>query len=70
MIMSNNLLAERKRLNLSREAVATYVGKSVGLVGAWERGERSPKLLTDGIKLAQLYNCSLDYLAGLQVERK
>ncbi len=67
--MTNNLLAERKRLGLSREAVAQYVSKSVGLIGAWERGEKSPKLLTDGAKLAKLYDCSLDYLAGLKDQR-
>lgn len=68
--MNTNLVAERKRMNLSRDAVAKYVGKSVGLVGAWERGECAPKIYPDGIKLAQLYNCSLDYLAGLKSERQ
>lgn len=67
--MTNNLLAERKRLGLSRAAVAEYVGKSAGLVGKWERGEESPRLLTDGAKLAKLYSCSLDYLAGLKEQR-
>lgn len=67
--MTNNLLAERKRLGLKRETVAQYVGKSVGLIGKWERGEESPRLLTDGKKLAELYHCSLDYLAGLKDQR-
>ena len=67
--MTNNLLAERKRLGLSRETVAQYVGKSAGLIGAWERGEKAPKIYPEGTKLAKLYDCSLDYLAGLKDQR-
>lgn len=66
---AKNLVAERKRLGLSREAVAQYVGKSAGLIGAWERGEKAPKIYPEGTKLAELYHCSLDYLAGLKDQR-
>lgn len=66
---AKNLVAERKRLGLSREAVAQYMGKSVGLIGAWERGEKAPKIYPEGTKLAKLYDCSLDYLAGLKDQR-
>lgn len=68
-INAKNLVAERKRLGLSREAVAQYVSKSVGLIGAWERGEKAPKIYPEGAKLAKLYHCSLDYLAGLKDQR-
>lgn len=68
-VNAKNLVAERKRLGLSREAVAQYVGRSAGLIGAWERGEKAPKIYPEGAKLAGLYHCSLDYLAGLKDQR-
>lgn len=68
-VNAKNLVAERKRLGLSREAVAQYVGRSAGLIGAWERGEKAPKIYPEGTKLAKLYDCSLDYLAGLKDQR-
>ncbi len=68
-ILPSVLLAERKRNSLTRETVAKYVNKSEQLIGKWERGEQSPKIYPDGVKLAQLFNCSLDYLAGLKENR-
>ena len=67
--MRNNLVSERKRSGLSREEVAEKIGRSKDVIGKWERGESSPLLIPDGIALARLYGCSIDYLAGLVDER-
>lgn len=40
----NNILAERKRLGLSRGELAQKVGRSEAAIGKWERGDSSPDL--------------------------
>lgn len=67
--MRNNLVSERKRAGLSREEVAEKIGRSKDVIGKWERGESSPLLIPDGVALAKLFGCSVDYLAGLVDER-
>lgn len=67
--MHNNLVSERKRAGLSREDVAERIGRSVDVIGKWERGQSSPILVPDAVNLARLYGCSVDYLAGLTEER-
>lgn len=67
--MSNNLVSERKKAGLSREEVGNLIGRSESVIGKWERGETSPLLVPDGVALAKLYGCSVDYLAGLTEER-
>ena len=67
--MRNNLVSERKRSGMTRQEVADSIGRSADVIGKWERGETSPLLIPDGIKLAKLYGCSIDYLAGLSEER-
>lgn len=67
--MRNNLVSERKRSGLSRKEVGAKIGRSEVVIGKWERGDSSP-LLPDAVKLARLYGCSVDYLAGLVDERR
>lgn len=67
--MANNLTSERVRAGLSRKEVAEHIGRSVEVIGKWERGESSPLLFPDGVALARLFNCSVDYLCGLTQER-
>ena len=67
--MHLNLVSERKRAGLTRKEVAEKIGRSEDVIGKWERGETSPPVNPDGIKLANLYNCSIDYLAGITDER-
>lgn len=67
--MPNNFVSERNRLGMSREEVAAAIGRSKEVIGKWERGETSPLLFPDGVKLAELFGCSVDYLAGLTEER-
>lgn len=64
----NNILAERKRIGLSRGELAQKVGRSEAAIGKWERGESSPDL-SDASKLAAVFGCTTDYLAGITEER-
>lgn len=65
----NNILAERKRSGLSRKELAAKIGRSEAVIGKWERGESSPDLISDAAKLASVFQCSTDYLAGITDER-
>ena len=67
--MSNNLRSERQKAGLSREEVAAKINRSEAVIGKWERGESSPLLFPDGVALAKLFGCSIDYLCGLTEER-
>lgn len=67
--MSNNLASERVRAGLSRKDVAEAIGRSEDVIGKWERNETSPLLFPDGVALAKLFNCSVDYLCDLTPER-
>ena len=51
------------RGNMSQAELANVLNVSRGAVGLWETGERQPKYETL-IKLADLFNCSVDYLIG------
>lgn len=68
--MRNNLVSERKRAGYSRKEAAKRIHRSEDALGKWERGETSPPLFPDGVALAKLYGCSVDYLCGLTDERK
>lgn len=65
----NNILAERKRAGLSRKELGRMIGRSEAVIGKWERGESSPDLISDAAKLAAVFKCSTDYLAGITEER-
>lgn len=65
----NNILAERKRAGLSRKELGVKIGRSEAVIGKWERGESSPDLISDATKLAAVFQCSTDYLAGITDER-
>ena len=67
--MMNNLQSERKRLGLTRKQLAEKIGRSEAAIGKWERGESSPALMSDALKLATVFGCSTDYLCGLTEER-
>ena len=67
--MNNNLVSERVRAGMSRKEVAYSIGCSENTLASWERGETSPKLFPYGVKLAELYGCTIDYLSGLSQER-
>jgi DNA-binding XRE family transcriptional regulator len=56
----------RNRAKLNQQQVADALGIPKGRYGDWER-ETTTLNLKDAIELADLFNCSLDELAGHEV---
>lgn len=67
--MRGNMKAERARAGLTAEKVAKQIGVHPNALLRWENDEAEP-LCTNLIKLANLYDCSPDYLLGLTEKRK
>ena len=53
----------REENNLTQEALALAVGTSQRNIGRWENGINEP-LYSQLLKLADFFNCSIDYLVG------
>ncbi|MBE5754001.1 MAG: helix-turn-helix transcriptional regulator [Clostridiales bacterium] len=53
----------RKEANLTQEQLAKKLGLKYFNIGDWERGKCEP-CIGDLIKLAQIFNVSVDYLIG------
>lgn len=67
--MQNNLIRLRKEAGLSQEELADKLAVSRQAVSKWERGEALPD--TDNlIRLARLYNVSIDEIVGYAPEKK
>lgn len=60
-VISENLQFLRKRFHFSQEEVAERIGVSRQAVAKWESGETIPDL-TNSVKLAELYDVTLDDL--------
>lgn len=60
---SKTLMEERKAKDLTQKAIAIMLGVPENTYGGWERGynEPSAEML---IKLADIFECSVDYLLG------
>ena len=59
----------RKSKNLTQEELADILGVSRYMVNQYENGKRSPSKKTL-VKMAEFFNCSLDYLWGGLLERE
>lgn len=59
--MKNNIASERVKLGLSQEQLANQLEVSREIVSKWELGTSNPKAVSI-LKLAELFNCSIDYL--------
>ena len=66
--MKNNIASERVRLGLSQEGLAEKLGVSRESVKDWESGE-TPVKSSVLISMADLFDCSLDYLMARSDER-
>ena len=55
----------RKENKISQEALAEKLGVSRQSISLWENGLREPKL-TNLIALANFFDVSIDFLAGIQ----
>ena len=63
MISPDRLRTLRQRANMSQPELAAALGVSNGCVGNWEVGARQPRKEQEEA-IADLFNVSLDYLAG------
>ncbi|MBQ7164885.1 MAG: helix-turn-helix transcriptional regulator [Clostridia bacterium] len=54
----------RSEANVGQVELALAIGVSKGIISLWENGLREPKL-SNLISLAEYFDVSLDYLAGL-----
>lgn len=66
--MNNNIASERVRLGLSQEQLAERLGVSRESIKKWELGD-TPIKSSVLIDMADLFNCSLDYLMCRTDER-
>ena len=64
-MFENRLVILRKKKGLSYANIASAVGKSESAVRSWEYGKTKPELETI-ITLAKYFECTTDYLLGLQ----
>lgn len=62
--MNTNIEAERGRLQLTKEALSHELGISSKTYLAYVRGKPIPSDIL--INMAKLFNCSTDYLLGVQ----
>lgn len=61
--MSNNIASERTKLHLSQEELGDRLHVSRDVVRNWEDGTSDIKA-SKLRELAELFNCSVDYLMG------
>lgn len=66
--MKNNIAAERARLKMSQQDLADELCVSRSAIGAWEAGE-TPVKVSILCQMADLFECSLDYLMARTEER-
>lgn len=63
MEYDNNMKKAREKAKLSQEKVAEYMETTQVQISKWERGKQDITL-HKALKLAVLYNVTLDYLAA------
>lgn len=68
VMMNNNIRSERVRIGASVEDVATAINVSSSSVSKWESGDVEPNG-RNLVNLAQLFNCTPDYLLDMTDER-
>ena len=68
--MENNFASNLKHLRLqsgmTQEELAKKLDKDYSTIGKWELGQRSP-IMTDVIRIAELFNISLEKLIGQSI---
>ena len=64
---ANTIQKHRERIGISREQLATLIGKSYSSVVAYEQGTRDPDTVI-WKKLASIFDTSVDELMGIEKE--
>jgi transcriptional regulator with XRE-family HTH domain len=62
--LAERLLVLRREAGMTQAQVGDALGISARVYGYYEAGDRLPKEAETYIKIADLYNCSLDWLFG------
>lgn len=62
-MLGNRIKERREKKGLLQKDIANFVGVSQQAVARWEKGETEPDSATL-VKLAELLECSVDYLLG------
>ena len=60
---SENLTRLRKENKVSQQKIANYVGVTQQCISEWEKGDMEPTL-SNLIKIADVFDVSIDFLAG------
>lgn len=68
MGLAERLKEQRAKLKLSQREVANILEVSPSVISAYESGERTPSVEVL-LRLADLYQCSTDYLLGRTEEK-
>lgn len=63
-----NIASERIRLGMSQSELAGKLGVNRVTVARWEIGAAKPEI-NSVVTLANIFNCSTDYILGLSEER-
>lgn len=63
-VFSQRIKELRIERNLGQVALADKIGVSKGIISMWETGQREPSM-SSLIALAQFFNVTIDYIAGL-----
>ncbi|SFD83662.1 Helix-turn-helix [Chitinophaga sp. CF118] len=67
MIFNDRVALAREKKGLTRVELEKLIGVSNNMIGKYERGEITPPLGV-ATKIAEVLDCSLDYLVGLTEE--
>ena len=67
MTFNEKITLARKNKNWKQNQLADLVGVSRDLIGRYERGDTNPPLEV-ATRIAEVLDCSLDYLVGLTAE--
>ena len=64
-VFAEKLKELRAEKNIGQIELSKAIGVSKGIISLWENGLREPKL-TNLIALANFFDVSIDFLAGIQ----
>lgn len=63
MINLDNMFKRMKSMNITQKKMAELTGISQGNISDWKNGRSIPSLTTAD-KIANILECSIDYIAG------
>jgi transcriptional regulator with XRE-family HTH domain len=69
MTFKEKITSARKNKNWTQNQLGNLIGVSRDLIGRYERGDANPPLEV-ATKIAEVLDCSLDYLVGLTEENR